>query len=178
MFTCSVPLQFIWCNLVSFFCFRHEGEKRKKKKERERSIGNTQWTLFTRNHNISFICLKEIMSQQEPFPGHFCLFPGQLLCREITLLLYFPAKFSREFTLSLYFPANDRKPTERLSFSTELQWKKVWLVWGLNPQPSDHMSTALSIELWSLDENSNFLSTLFKFYRIFLKKQIWNWGGG
>jgi hypothetical protein len=64
------------------------------------------------------------MSQQVPFPSHFNLFPGKLLCREITLLLYLPAKFSRKFTLSIYFPANDRKPTERLSFSTEIQWKK------------------------------------------------------
>jgi hypothetical protein len=49
------------------------------------------------------------MSEQVPLPGHFYLFPGKLLCREITLLLYFPAKFSRKFILSLYFPANDRK---------------------------------------------------------------------
>jgi hypothetical protein len=63
------------------------------------------------------------MSQQVPFPGHFNLFPGKLLCREITLLLYFLAKFSRKFTLSLFFPANERKPTD-LSFSTEIQWKK------------------------------------------------------
>jgi hypothetical protein len=63
------------------------------------------------------------MSQQVPFPGLFNLFPGKLLCRKITLLLYFPAKFSRKFTLSLYFPANDRKPPERLSFSIEIQWK-------------------------------------------------------
>jgi hypothetical protein len=33
------------------------------------------------------------MSQQAPFPGHFNLFPGKLLCREITLLLYFLLKF-------------------------------------------------------------------------------------
>jgi hypothetical protein len=52
------------------------------------------------------------MSQQVPFPGYFNLFPGKLLCREITLLLYFPAKISRKFTLSLYFPANDKNPTE------------------------------------------------------------------
>jgi hypothetical protein len=65
------------------------------------------------------------MSQQVPFPGHFNVFPGKLLCREITLLLYFPAKFSTILTLSLYFPANDRKPTERLSFSTEIKWKKI-----------------------------------------------------
>jgi hypothetical protein len=42
------------------------------------------------------------------FLSHFHLFPGIMFCREITLLLYFPAKFSREFTLSLYFLANDR----------------------------------------------------------------------
>jgi hypothetical protein len=65
------------------------------------------------------------MSQQVSFPGHFNVFPVKLLCREITLLLYFPAKFSRKFTLSLYSPANDRKPTERLRFSTEIQWKKI-----------------------------------------------------
>jgi hypothetical protein len=56
------------------------------------------------------------MSQQVPLPGHFYLIPVKLLCREITLLLYFPAKFSKEFTLSLYFPANNRKPTERPDF--------------------------------------------------------------
>jgi hypothetical protein len=60
-----------------------------------------------------------------PFPGHFYLFPGKLLCREITSLLYCPENFSRKFTLSLYFPANDKKPTERLSFSTEIQLKKI-----------------------------------------------------
>jgi hypothetical protein len=65
------------------------------------------------------------MSQQVLFPVHFNLFPGKLLCREITLQLYFAAKFSRKFTLSLYFPANNRKPTERLSFSAEIQWKKI-----------------------------------------------------
>jgi hypothetical protein len=65
------------------------------------------------------------MSQQVPFPGHSDLIPGKLLCREITLLLYFPAKFCRKFTLSLYFPANDRKPTKRLSSSIEVQWKKI-----------------------------------------------------
>jgi hypothetical protein len=65
------------------------------------------------------------MSQQVPFPCHINLFLGKLLCREITLLLYFSAKFYRKFTLSLYFPANDRKPIERLSFSTEIQWKKI-----------------------------------------------------
>jgi hypothetical protein len=65
------------------------------------------------------------MSQQVSFPGHFNVFPGKLLCIEITLLLYFPAKFSRKFTLSLYFPANGRKSTERQSFSTEIQWKKL-----------------------------------------------------
>jgi hypothetical protein len=65
------------------------------------------------------------MSQPVSFSGHFNVFPGKLLCREITLLLYFPAKFSRKSTLSLYFPANDRKPTERLSFLTEIQWKKL-----------------------------------------------------
>jgi hypothetical protein len=63
------------------------------------------------------------MSQQGPFPGHFNLFPGKLFCREITLLIHYPAKFSRKFTLSLYFPANDKKPTEKLYFSTEIQWK-------------------------------------------------------
>jgi hypothetical protein len=53
-----------------------------------------------------------------PFPGYFNLFPGKLLSRVITLLLYFPAKFSRKFTLSLYFSANDRILNEILSFST------------------------------------------------------------
>jgi hypothetical protein len=65
------------------------------------------------------------MSQQVSFPGHFNVFPGKLLCKEITLLLYVQAKFSRKFTLSLYFPANDRKSNERLSFLTEIQWKKI-----------------------------------------------------
>jgi hypothetical protein len=72
------------------------------------------------------------MSQQVPFSGHFNLFPGKLLCRKITLLLYFPATFPRKFTLSLYFSANDRKPTERLSFSTEKPWKKLAKV-GFEP---------------------------------------------
>jgi hypothetical protein len=53
----------------------------------------------------------EKLSQQVPFNGPFYLFPEKLLCREITLLLYFPAKFLNEFALSLYFPANDRKPS-------------------------------------------------------------------
>jgi hypothetical protein len=65
------------------------------------------------------------MSQQVPFPGHFSLIPGKLLCRKITLLLYFSANFSRKFTLSLYFLANDRKPTEKLTFAAEIQWKKL-----------------------------------------------------
>jgi hypothetical protein len=62
------------------------------------------------------------MSQQVPFPGHFNLFTGKLLFREITL--------------SLYFAANDRKPNKRLKFSTEVQWKK-WQERDLNPQPSE-----------------------------------------
>jgi hypothetical protein len=42
--------------------------------------------LFTRNHYIFFICLKDIISQQVPFPGHFYLFPencfaGKLLVK-------------------------------------------------------------------------------------------------
>jgi hypothetical protein len=69
--------------------------------------------------------LEDIMSQQVSFPGHFNVFPGKLLCREITLLLYFTEKFSRKLPLFLYFPANDRKPTERLNFSTEIQWNKI-----------------------------------------------------
>jgi hypothetical protein len=48
------------------------------------------------------------------------------------LLLYFPAKFSRKFTFSLNFPANDKKTAERLSFSTEIQWKKLASV-GIEP---------------------------------------------
>jgi hypothetical protein len=64
--------------------------------------------------------LEEKMSQQVPFLGHFYLFPGKFLLREINLLLYFPATFSMEFTWSIYFPANKRKPTERPSFSKEL----------------------------------------------------------
>jgi hypothetical protein len=60
-------------------------------------------------------------------------------CREITLLPYFPAKFSRKFTVSFYFPANDRKPTERLCFSTEIQWEKLVSL-GIEP-------SILSIEL-------------------------------
>jgi hypothetical protein len=74
--------------------------------------------------------LEEIISQQVPFPGNFNLFPGnfnlfpgKLLCRLITLPLCFPAKFSRKFTLLLNFPTNYRKPTEKLSFSTEIQCK-------------------------------------------------------
>jgi hypothetical protein len=63
----------------------------------------------------------EIMSQQVPFPGHLNIFLGKLLCKGNTLLLYFHAKIFRKFTFSLYFPANDRKPTERQSFSTEIQ---------------------------------------------------------
>jgi hypothetical protein len=46
-------------------------------------------------------------------------FAGKLLCYFISLQ-NFPG-----FTLPLYFPANDRKPTDRLSFSTEIQWKKL-----------------------------------------------------
>jgi hypothetical protein len=65
------------------------------------------------------------MSQQVSLPVHFNLFPGKLLCRKITLQLYFPAKFSSKFTLPLYFPANDIKSTERLSFSKEVQCKKI-----------------------------------------------------
>jgi hypothetical protein len=80
-----------------------------------------------------------------PFPGYFNLFPEKLLSGEITLLLYFLEKFSRKITLALYISANGKKPTERLSFSTEIQKNKFLHVWGLNPQPSDHMSTALSI---------------------------------
>jgi hypothetical protein len=64
------------------------------------------------------------MPQQVPFPGCFYLLPGKLLCREITLLHYFPEKIFREFSLSLYCSADDRKPTERQSFSTKLQWKQ------------------------------------------------------
>jgi hypothetical protein len=56
------------------------------------------------------------------FPWPFQFIPWKLLCREITLLLYFPPKVSRKFTLSLYFPANDRKTTERLSFATEIYY--------------------------------------------------------
>jgi hypothetical protein len=48
--------------------------------------------------------------EQAPFPSYFNLLNGKLLCTEITLLFYFPAKFSRKFNLSLSFPANDRKP--------------------------------------------------------------------
>jgi hypothetical protein len=65
--------------------------------------------LFTHNHNISFICLEEIMPQQVPFKDHFNLFSRKLLCTK--------------FSLSLYFPANERKPIERLRFSTEIQQK-------------------------------------------------------
>jgi hypothetical protein len=79
--------------------------------------------------------LDEIISQQVPFPCHLYLFPGKLLFREITLILYFPAIFSCEFTLSLYYPVNDRQLAERKIFSTEVY-----------PQPSDPMST-LSIDL-------------------------------
>jgi hypothetical protein len=75
-----------------------------------------------------------------PFPGHFCILPRKLLCIEIALPLKFSSKFSRKFTFSLYFPANDRKPTERQSFSIELQWKKYL-------KSFDQMSTAFSIEL-------------------------------
>jgi hypothetical protein len=69
--------------------------------------------LFER-HNVS----------ASAFPWSFNLIPGNLLHREITLLLYFSEKFSRKFTFSPYFPANDRKPIETLSLSTELQWEK------------------------------------------------------
>jgi hypothetical protein len=69
--------------------------------------------LLPPNHNISFTGLEEIISQQMPFPGHLSLFPGKLLCKEITLLLY--------------FPANERKPTERLSFSTEIYTMEIFL---------------------------------------------------
>jgi hypothetical protein len=48
------------------------------------------------------------------------------------LLHYFPAKVCRKFTLSLYFSANEKKPTERQSFSTEIQWKKLASV-GIEP---------------------------------------------
>jgi hypothetical protein len=54
--------------------------------------------------NTQPICFEEIMSQEEPFPGHFNLFPGKLLCREIALLIYFPAKFSRKNTFVTLFP--------------------------------------------------------------------------
>jgi hypothetical protein len=57
--------------------------------------------------------------------AYFNFFPENLLFREITLQLYFLAKFSRKFTLSLYFPVNDSKPTERLSFLAEIQWKEI-----------------------------------------------------
>jgi hypothetical protein len=48
---------------------------------------------------------------------------------------------------------NDRKSTERLSFSTQLQRKNL-LWWGLNPsQPSVLMSTVLSTKLTSFDKH-------------------------
>jgi hypothetical protein len=76
---------------------------------------------------MSFIRLEEIMSKQEPFPGYLYVFSQKFLCRESTM--------------QLYFPTNDRKSTERLSFSTKLQMEKIMTRVELFPQ------SALSIEL-------------------------------
>jgi hypothetical protein len=37
----------------------------------------------------------------------------------------FPCKIFQGIYFVTLFPYNDRKPTERLSFSTEIQWKKM-----------------------------------------------------
>jgi hypothetical protein len=47
------------------------------KSEFSQPLYNLEKLLTTGNHNISFICLEEIMSQQVSFPGHFNLFPGK-----------------------------------------------------------------------------------------------------
>jgi hypothetical protein len=111
-------------------------------------VDNHKIFLFTYNHNISLICLEEIMSLQVPFPG-------KLLFMEITLL-YFLTKFSRELSFFTLFPCKWQKINRKTKFLNRVTMEIFWLVRWLNPQPSEHMSTALSIELWSLNENHKF----------------------
>jgi Ca2+/Na+ antiporter len=63
--------------------------------------------VYSQPKNLLHLFGRHNVSTTNAFPW---LFPGKLLFMEITLLLYFSAKFSRIFTLSLYFLANDRKP--------------------------------------------------------------------
>ena len=129
--------------------------------------------MFTPSHYFSCICTKETKSEQCDFPtnfqvfeGNFHLFPGNhfpgnLLCYFISLKT-FPGKllihqaFMAIKLDSKFFNANSLE--------------KIWHGWGLNPQPSDHMSVALSKQLWSLDENNYFLVDLNKIsFKIFEK---------
>jgi hypothetical protein len=52
------------------------------------------------------------------FLWSFLFIPWKIVLQGNYSILYFPAKCNREFTLSLNLPANDRKPTDRLCFST------------------------------------------------------------
>ena len=114
-----------------------------------------EYHLFTPSHYFSCICTKETKYEQCDFPtnfqvfeGNFHLFPGNhfpgnLLCYFISLKT-FPGKllihqaFMAIKLDSKFFNANS--------------WKKIWHGWGLNPQPSDRMSVALSKQLWNLEK--------------------------
>jgi hypothetical protein len=72
--------------------------------------------------------LEEIITQQVPFSGHFNLFLGKLLCREFTLLLYFPLEFLHEFILSIFF----LQMTEIKKFFSRETLEIFLPVWELN----------------------------------------------
>ena len=129
--------------------------------------------MFTPSHYFSCICTKETKSEQCDFPtnfqvfeGNFHLFPGNhfpgnLLCYFISLKT-FPGKllihqaFMAIKLDSKFFNANSLE--------------KNWHGWGMNSQPFDLMSVALSKQLWSLAENYYFLVDLNKIsFKIFEK---------
>jgi hypothetical protein len=98
-------------------------------------IENNKNLVYSQSQHLHL--LEEIMSQQ---------------------VIAFPRKLPfREFTWSLYFFTNDKKPTERLSFSKSYNYEHFDLCeyWTVNLLIKCHLLYPVSNEPWI--KNNNFL---------------------
>ena len=103
------------------------------------------------------------------FPWSFQFIPWKTALQGNYFATLFPCKIFQEIYFVTLFPCKWQKTNWKTKFFNRDTMEKIWQEWDLNPQPSNQVSTALSIELWSLDENHNFFVNLNQI----LKKIFW-----